>query len=160
MIEKACPDDVEDILRVINTSNREAFQCIIPKEHFQDPVLSVEELLRLFERMTFYVYRSGGKIVGVAALSMRSANEARIHWVYILPKHQRKGIGKALVRYLEREAGEKGLKRLELHTVGMALWAVSFYEKLGYHLTGKIDRAWGFDVIMEKELKGLPVDVS
>jgi GNAT superfamily N-acetyltransferase len=160
MIEKACSDDVEDVLNVINTSNREAFQCIIPKEHYQDPVLSSEELLKLFERMRFYVYRSGDKIVGVAALSVKSTGEGQIHWVYILPRQQRKGIGKALVRYLEQEAQKKGLKRLELHTVGMALWAINFYQKLGYHLIGKVDRDWGFDVVMEKELPPLQVGLS
>jgi len=155
MIEKACSDDLEDILEVINTSNREVFKCIIPKDYFQDPVLSRQELLKLFERMAFYVYRSEQRIVGVAALSVKNAGEGQIHWVYILPKHQRQGIGKALVTHLEKEAGEKHLHRLKLHTAGTALWAINFYEKLGYHLTGKIDRAWGFDVVMEKKLPHL-----
>jgi hypothetical protein len=45
MIEKAYFDDVEEILSVINTSNREAYRNIIPKEHFREPVLSLEKIL-------------------------------------------------------------------------------------------------------------------
>ena len=153
MIEKACSDDVEEILSVINTGNREAYRSIIPKEHFREPVLSLEKLLEDFERMTFYVYRSEGGIFGVAALQIESEETGRIHWVYILPEYQRRGIGTALVTHLERKGREIGLRKLRLTTVEKARWAVNFYEKLGYDLADKIERPWGFDVFMEKELE-------
>ena len=54
--------------------------------------------------------------------------------------------------YVEQKAREIGLKRLRLLTVGQADWAVSFYKKLGYALSNKIERPWGFDVLLEKEL--------
>ncbi len=152
MIEKACLDKAEEILSVINTSNREAYKSVIPKEHFREPVLSLEELLEDFEKMTFYVYKSGSRIVGVAALQIESEGTGRIRLVYILPEHQRKGIGTALVTCLERKAGEIDLRRLRLLTIGGAKWAVNFYKKLGYNLADKIERPWGFDVFMEKEL--------
>ncbi len=152
MIEKACLDNAEDILLVINRSNREAYKNTIPKEHFREPVLSQQELLRDFERMTFYVYRSKSKIVGVAALQIESKETGRIHWVYILPEHQRKGIGTVLVTHLERKAKEIGLRRLRLLTIEKANWAINFYEKLGYNLADEIERPWGFDVFMGKEL--------
>ena len=115
-------------------------------------MLSLTELLRDFERMSFYVYKSEGRIVGVAALEVEGEERGRIHWVYILPEYQRKGIGTALVRYVEQKAKEIGLKRLRLLTVGQADWTVSFYKKLGYALADKVERPWGFDVFMEKEL--------
>jgi multimeric flavodoxin WrbA len=98
VIEKAGLDDAQEILSVINTSNREAYQGVIPGEHFREPVLS-------------------------------------------------------LVTYLEREAREMGLKRVRLVTVGGADWAVSFYRRLGYELAGRIERLWGFDTFMDKELR-------
>jgi N-acetylglutamate synthase-like GNAT family acetyltransferase len=152
MIEKACPDNAEEILLVINTSNREAYKNVIPKQHFKEPVLSLDKLLDDFERTTFYVYKSEGAIVGVAALRIEGEAVGRICWVYVLPEQQRKGIGTALVTHLEGEAREIGLKRLRLLTVGKAKWAVSFYKRLGYCLTEKIERPWGFDVFLEKEL--------
>ena len=48
MTEKACFDDVEEILSVINTSNREAYRNIIPEEHFRESILSLEKLLEDF----------------------------------------------------------------------------------------------------------------
>lgn len=153
MIEKAYPDNAKEILSVINTSNREAYKAIIPKKHFREPVLSLKQLLEDFQRITFYAYKSEGKIVGVAGLQIESEKTGRIHWVYLLPEHQRKGIGTAMVTYLERKAKEKGLKRLRLLTVGKASWAINFYKKLGYQITDKIERPWGYDVFMEKELE-------
>jgi hypothetical protein len=78
--------------------------------------LSLEKLLEDFERKTFYVYKSGGRVVGVAALQIESEETGKIHWVYVR-------------------------------------WAVNFYRKLGYGLVDKIERPWGFDVFMEKELE-------
>ena len=127
--------------------------------------MSLERLLEDFERKTFYVYKSGGRVVGVAALQIESEETGKIHWVYVLPEHQRRGIGTALVTHLEREGREIGLRKLRLTTVEKARWAVSFYKKLGYDLAGKTERPWGFDVFMEKELepsqqKIPPEDVS
>jgi N-acetylglutamate synthase-like GNAT family acetyltransferase len=153
MIERANVNQAEEILYVINESNREAFKKIIPKEHFREPVLSLEELLRDFQKMEFYVYKIGHKIVGVAALHIETKLTGRIRWVYILPEHQRKGIGTALISFLETKARNIGLKRLWLLTAEKAHWATSFYRKLGYEPCGKIERPWGHDVIMEKELK-------
>ncbi len=153
MIERACIDNAEEILSVINKSNREAYKSIIPKEYFKEPVLSIEELLKDFERMTFYVYRRKDRIVGVAALQIESRETGRIHWVYVLPGYQRKGIGTALVTHVEREAREMGLRKLRLLTVGKAKWAVNFYRKLGYYLVNKVEKPWGFDVFMEKKLQ-------
>ena len=49
MIQEARTENAKEILSVINTSNREAFRSIIPRSHFRDPVLSLEELLSDFE---------------------------------------------------------------------------------------------------------------
>jgi hypothetical protein len=55
--------------------------------------------------------------------------------------------------HLEAVAKRKELKKAKLLTVARADWAISFYEKLGYRITEKISRAWGFDQYMEKQLK-------
>lgn len=152
MIETAALDNADEILSVINTSNAEAYKGIMPKEYFREPVLSLEKLLQDFERMTFYVYKREGEVSGVAALEVESEEAGRLHWVYILPEHQRQGIGTVLMTHLEGEAKEMGLRKLRLLTVGKAQWAIDFYKKLGYRLTEEIERPWGFDVFLEKVL--------
>ena len=131
MIETATLDHAAEILSVINTGNAEAYQGVIPKEHFREPVLSLEKLGQGFERMTFSVYKREGGILGVAALEVESEETGRLHWVYILPEHQRQGIGTALVTHLEGEAREMGLTKLRLLTIGRAQWAIDFYQKSG-----------------------------
>ena len=160
MIEKADSGNAEEILAVINISNREAYKSIIPKDHFKEPVLSLEELLEDFERMTFFAYRSGGRIVGVAALRVESEGTGRIRYVYILPEYQNRGIGTNLLTHLEQRAKEAGLRRLRSLTVGKANWAIHFYKKLGFGLAEKIERPWDFDVFLEKELPGTQQGVA
>ena len=152
MIEKAQSADAAEILWVINTTNREAYKDIIPKEHLKAPILTLEELLEILDRMAFYVYKIEGKIVGVAALQVESEETGKLNWVYVLPEHQRKRIGTALITHLEKKAREKGLKKMRLRTIEKADQAVKFYKKLGYSLVDKIEVAWGFDVFMEKDL--------
>jgi len=152
MIELASLRDLQEILELINRSNREAFQGIIPREHFREPILTLDGLLRDFSRMPFYVYRREGRVAGVAALRQEDTASGTIRWVYILPEQQRKGIGTALVTFVEEEARKVGLHRLRLRTVEKAHWAVSFYHKLGYRLAKRLEVPWGYDVILEKDL--------
>jgi GNAT superfamily N-acetyltransferase len=102
--------------------------------------------------MTFYVYRSNGSIIGVVTPNVESPDAGKVRWVYVLPGYQRRGIGTALVTHIERQARELGLSRLWLVTVEKVTWAVSLYQKLGYALSERIERPWGFNVRMEKEL--------
>lgn len=153
MIQKASANDVEEILSVINTSNYKAYKKIIPKEYFKEQILTLKELLEELKMMTFYIYRCERKIVGVAALRIENEESGSIHRVYVLPEYQRKGIGTALMKFVEAEAKRKGIKKLWLFTLEKAYWAVNFYKKLGYKIAGKVERPWGTDVVMEKELK-------
>lgn len=160
MIEKVRSVDAEEILSVINTTNREAYKSIIPKEKFKEPILTLEELLKILDKMVFYVHKSDGKIVGVAALDVLDDKVGKLRWVYVLPEHQRKGIGTALITLLEQKAVEKDLRKMRLRTIGKSHQAVNFYKKLGYKLTGKIEEIWGYDFLMEKDLRLQPLDFS
>jgi len=108
--------------------------------------------LRDFARMLFCLYRSEGSVVGVAALHQEGTDSGMVRWVYVLPERQRQGIATALMAFLEGEARKMGLRKLRLRTVERAHWALSFYRKMGYHQAGRIEVAWGYDVIMEKRL--------
>ena len=152
MVREVWIDQAEDILKVINTSNREAYKGIIPQEHFREPVVTEEELLADLKRMTFYAWERKGEIVGVAALQLLSEEVGRVRYVYILPQYQRQGIGTDLMTHMEMKAEEIGIRTLRVLTVENANWAVAFYKKLGYRLAEKINKPWGNDVFMEKEL--------
>jgi N-acetylglutamate synthase-like GNAT family acetyltransferase len=160
MIRPASQGDVEAILHVINISNAESYREIIPAEYFKEPVLSRTELIEHLTRMEFYVYQEDDMVVGVSALSRRDEATGELRWVYVLPGHQRKGVGTALIESLEKKAREKGLCEMMLFTDENAVWAIKFYEKLGYRREGKRKLPWGFDVMMKKQMEcGNPKEV-
>jgi GNAT superfamily N-acetyltransferase len=153
MITKARTDDASEILRVINISNRESYRNVIPKAFFRDPFLSLEQLIESFTELTFFVFRRGDTILGVAALQVERMMCGRISRLYVLPEVQRQGIGTALVRHVEREAVSLGLQRLRLRVGESADWAVQFYRGLGYEAVDRLNRPAGYVLDMEKRLQ-------
>jgi len=153
VIRRACYEDADEILEVIVKTNRVFFSKIIPKEYFKDPVLTKEELLREMKNIEFYVYELEGKIIGVSGLSIEDREIGVVRRVYVLPEYQRRGIGTALLRHIENIAKRRGLRTLKIRTSEKAFWAISFYRKLGYKMTGKIRVPWGYDVVFTKEIR-------
>jgi len=151
-IRKAGFEDVTEVLSVINKSNAEAYRKMIPPQYFKEPLFTYEDVLKKFEEMNFYVYELEGKVVGVAALEPKG-DVANVRLVYVLPQHQRKGVGTSLVKHVEGEAKRLGFKKLRVPYVdAKAHWAMNFYEKLGYRVVEKREKPWGFDLFFEKEL--------
>jgi N-acetylglutamate synthase-like GNAT family acetyltransferase len=151
LIRKATKEDISQIHRVINITNRVFYQSIIPKKYFRTPILTFNDITTLFEKMTFYVYERKSSIIGTSALK-RENDVGEILWVYVLPDQQRKGIGSALICYLENFAIKTGIKQLKLFAFQKAFWAIKFYEKHGYIQIKLVQRPWGNDVMMLKEL--------
>lgn len=114
--------------------------------------MKLDELLKEFEEMTFYAYMIEGVTIGVAALRVKEDEMGQIRWVYVLPEHQRKGVGTHLINYIENKAIKMKLKKLRVLTNDNAFWAKKFYSKLGYRMIDKIPRPWGDDAIYEKTL--------
>jgi N-acetylglutamate synthase-like GNAT family acetyltransferase len=152
IIIEVLEERINEILEVINTSNLEAYKSLIPEVYLKVPVLTLTELQKDLERMTFYGGEINGQLVGVAALDILGERIGRVRYVYILQPYQRKGIGTPLVQRVERLAKDAHLKKLRVLTVEKAVWAISFYTKLGYRFDERIQKPWGFDVFLEKDL--------
>lgn len=151
-VHRAASKDVESILFVINGSNSEAYGKIVPPKYFKEPVLTLDKLLEDFEEMIFYIYEMGERTVGVAALKILNDQVGQIRWVYVLPEHQRKGVGSSLISHIENQAKKMKLKKLVVSSVHeKAYWARNFYEKLCYKMVGRKSRPWGDDIIYEKK---------
>lgn len=81
---------------------------------------------------------------------------AKIHKIYILPRHQKKGLGRKTIEYLARWADLKNQKGLILN-VNKNNNAVQFYKKMGFiHWKSEtIDIGQGFvmdDYILKKKI--------
>jgi ribosomal-protein-alanine N-acetyltransferase len=58
----------------------------------------------------------------------------------VLPKHQRKGIGTALLEYMEEIARKYGVEEMLLWTAVDNQQALSFFRNAGFHIVGSEDR--------------------
>ncbi len=152
-VRKSDIKDVREVLRVINRSNAEAFKKIIPPVYFREPVFTYDEFLKKIKEMTFYSYKLKGEIIGVAALQVESGSLGNVRFVYVLPQHQRKGVGTSLVTCIEAEARKLKLETLRVPYVDInAYRAINFYKKLGYTVVDKHKNPWGYDLFFEKVL--------
>ncbi len=79
-------------------------------------------------------YSDAGELLGVLMLTHQDEESVKMRQVAVLPTHQNKGVGKALVAYSEQEARAKNYKIMRLHARETAL---SFYEKLDYETLGE-----------------------
>jgi ribosomal protein S18 acetylase RimI-like enzyme len=82
----------------------------------------------------------GGDVAGTAQLDLDSMPSKRHHAevskVLVDPRFRRAGVGRALMREIERRAAEEGRWLLTLDTAGDA--AEALYRSLGYNLAGAI----------------------
>ncbi len=141
-IRSATPEDLKVVLDILNITNRAFYRAIVPPEAFREPYLAVDELAGEFKRKDFYLYELEGKPIGVAAFEARDRGVVVVDRVYVLPDYQRRGIGAALLTYIERQAAKRGVREIVLWTDSKAIWAIRFYKRLGY---SEIDRAAVYD---------------
>jgi len=73
-------------------------------------------------------------IIGVARLQFNSESEAQIRYMAVASEHERQGVGRSMISYMEDHAKRTGHHDMVLDAREPA---VGFYEKLGYVVTGK-----------------------
>ena len=100
----------------------------------------------------FYVAKENGKIIGCGGIGAYwgSKTESWIFTVFVDPDYQKKGVGRKIIAFLEKDEYAKRADRIEIKA---AMSAIPFYRKLGYeHKNGQLNYAEGhFD--LEKFLK-------
>lgn len=78
--------------------------------------------------------------VGVARLHRVDADTAQIRYMAVDPEFQRRGIGRALTRALEKQAAHLGARMIVLHARESC---IGFYERLGYELVAPAHTLFG-----------------
>ncbi len=76
---------------------------------------------------------TGGEVVGVARLHRESESLGQIRYMAVSPDYQRKGIGSALLDYLEAQARQAGTIKLQLNARKSFQ---QFYRQHGYRDLG------------------------
>lgn len=123
-LDFASPEEQQKLLgpfrnaRSIEPSHRDGIACVLRSE-------------------LMYVAEDGGEIVGV----LRGRKE-RLASLFVHGGYHRRGIGRRLVEHFEQDC-----VRLEYRVVRLAatLYAVPFYQAMGYRKSSGIRNGWSFD---------------
>ncbi|MDF2957631.1 MAG: N-acetylglutamate synthase or related acetyltransferase [Candidatus Alkanophagales archaeon MCA70_species_1] len=125
-----------DRMRILNVINEaaKAYKGKIPKDCYSEPYMSSEELEAEMRRMQFYGYYEGGDLVGVFGLQHLLEHDVTlIRHLYVLPTHQRRGIGTHLLKFGIEKAPTNVIY---VGTWAAADWAIRLYEKHGFKNLG------------------------
>jgi GNAT superfamily N-acetyltransferase len=114
----------------------EAYEGVIPADRYQQPYMSMDELMGEMERVDFYGWEVNGELVGI--MGMEPIKDVTlIRHAYVLPEWQGQGIASRLLDHIKRLFTGS---RLLVGTWADAGWAVSFYRKRGFHPVPDKDR--------------------
>lgn len=129
MIRKLSNTDTDAVYEIINRAAR-AYQGAIPDDCYHEPYMPKEEMQREMSSMTFFGWEEQRRLVGVMGFQPVK-DVTLIRHAYVLPDHQRKGIGTILLDQLKQMAMTK---QLLVGTWADATWAINFYQKQDFKL--------------------------
>ena len=129
MIRKLSNTDTDAVYEIINRAAR-AYKGAIPDDCYHEPYMPKEEMQREMSSMTFFGWEEQRRLVGVMGFQPVK-DVTLIRHAYVLPDHQRKGIGTILLDQLKQMAMTK---QLLVGTWADATWAINFYQKQDFKL--------------------------
>lgn len=122
--------DEEHIFLIVNRAAK-AYKDAIPGDRYKEPYMPREKLREEMGTITFYGYELDGELVGVIGFQPVDEEVTLIRHAYVLPNHQRRGIGGELLNHLVRLSSSRRLLVGTWRDVG---WAIRFYQKHGFRL--------------------------
>jgi GNAT superfamily N-acetyltransferase len=130
-IRALVPGDRDAALAVINTAAR-WYRDFLPPQDFHDPEMTAEQWEAQARRLAWYGAFDGNVLVAVGALEhVRDA--ALLRHGYVLPEHQRHGVGALLREHLEHQV--RGVSRIIVGTYAANFKARGALDKAGYRLS-------------------------
>jgi GNAT superfamily N-acetyltransferase len=133
---RPCQNDERAVILGIVNLAAEAYRGVIPADCWHEPYMPAEELAQeLAAGVTFWGYEADGELAGV--MGIQSVRDVElIRHAYVVPEHQRLGVGAALLEHLmdlDPATGSQA-RPLLVGTWAAAEWAIRFYERHGFEL--------------------------
>jgi GNAT superfamily N-acetyltransferase len=144
--------ETASILHIINTA-AQAYRGVIPQDCWHEPYMSEPEFQRdLNAGIEFWGCEIDDKLVGV--MGMQHVRDVDlIRHAYVLPSHQRHGVGGILIEHLCRQHA----RRMLVGTWSDATWAINFYQRNGFELISspqrKAELLNGYWTISERQIE-------
>jgi len=123
--------DRDAALAVINTAAR-WYRDFLPPEDVHEPEMAPEQWEAEARRLTWYGVFHDNVLVAVGGLE-RVRDAALLRHGYVLPEHQRRGVGALLREHLEHQA--HGADRIIVGTYAGNYKARGTLDKAGYRLS-------------------------
>jgi GNAT superfamily N-acetyltransferase len=151
IVRPACPQDAAAITSVQIPSWHDAYRGIVPKAYLQN-MLTYDWRQRRIEHWTRTM--TGGQIFGVVAEDEAgrvigfgmggdsrdpalTAYDAELYALYLLPKVQRQGVGRALFRAFAAELHARTYQAMLIWALRDNAKARGFYERMGGQVISK-----------------------
>src|SRR5689334_11523175 len=135
MIRECTNKDLEEIFHIINDAAR-AYKGVIPEDCCHEPYMTKEELsAEIGDGVKFSCCVEDDEIVGGMGVQDRGS-VALIGHAYVRTRRRNKGVGS----FLLRELIASSTKPILIGTWKAATWAISFYEKHGFHLVDEEEK--------------------
>jgi GNAT superfamily N-acetyltransferase len=131
MIRRCTDDDIPAIDTIVNEAAH-VYRGVIPPDCWHEPYMKRSELVaEIAAGVEFWGWDDAGALVGVMGLQ-NVRDVTLIRHAYVRPSHQSRGVGGALLTQLASQAAGP----LLVGTWADAQWAIRFYERHGFRLTG------------------------
>jgi GNAT superfamily N-acetyltransferase len=129
MIRQCTEKDFDEIFVIINDA-AQAYKGVIPADCWHEPYMSREKLSQeIAAAVIFWGWEEKGNLQSVMGIQDKG-EVTLIRHAYVRTHLRNQGIGAKLLRHLETLTQNPIL----IGTWADATWAVSFYQKNGYHL--------------------------
>ena len=91
----------------------------------------------VWDQELFFVAEIDGRIVGTV-MAGYDGHRGWLYTVAVAPSHRRMRIGAALIRHAEAALQSLGCVKINLQVLSPNIGAVTFYQRLGYHIEERI----------------------
>ena len=121
-------------LRPVAPSDYEALAAI-DVAAFADDAWQAEDFVEAAQRaseMRGAEERDGGRLVGYIGLRIQEGHTGEVTFLAVLPEHQRRGLGEAMLRWGLAWLRGQGMRRARLNVHADNVAAIALYRKLGF----------------------------
>ena len=126
-IEQTSPDASRAVELI---GELDAFLNALPYTADSRHAFSVEKLIR--EGVVFFIATLDNELAACGGLKLVGSEYAEVKRMFVRPVHRGKGLGKAILNYLAKYAGERQIKLLRLETGIYQEEAIGLYEAWGF----------------------------